>query len=100
MTYLMGGWLCIPSESRILQVAIEQYKEVPFAIDSAQKALQLLMDPEARVRTAAGHSLGSAAEIAGLDIWNLAEKPILEVVHFCWASLSKASQLVGPDIRK
>ena len=73
----------------LVQVALDHYNEAGFAINSAKGALQLLTDPEARVRTAVGECLGASARNAGVEIWKLAQKPVLDVIEYCWV-MSKA----------
>ncbi len=75
----------------ITQVALEHHRERDFAVESAKVALQLLGDPEARVRTAVAVCLGAAAASAGADIWKLAEKPVLDLIDCCWVASSSRS---------
>ena len=69
-----------------LQVGLNYERCASFAMDCSRNALRLLMDPEARVRTAVGECLGAAAVNAGPDVWRLAEQPIMQVIKYCWVS--------------
>lgn len=68
----------------VLQVALAHHKKAAFAIEKAKRVLPLLTDPEARVRTAVGECLGAAASNAGAGAWKLAEKPVLDLIEYCW----------------
>lgn len=59
-------------------------RQAEFAESSISSSLSLLMDPETRVRAACGDCLGQAASILGAKAWNLTEKPILDVINYCW----------------
>lgn len=65
---------------------MEQQKLATFAVQCAQQALRLLVDPEARVRIAVGDCLGTAASNAGTDVWDLAAKPVMQVIDYCWVT--------------